>query len=201
MSFKRGTRELISNTALTLSGIPISYQGISWNDYKFSSEALKKLLVGYTTHCDEMFEDNISMLLSGSNGAGKTYAASIILQYCYSHYYSVRLLTFKDLISKAFNGESTEVYNTVDFLVLDELGAEVNLKSSSEKSLLEELLKTRFANGLPTIICTNLDLEQIKNRYGNTVYSMLCEYIKVEIVGEDVRKTTLRKKEALKYLK
>ena len=201
MSFKRGTREAISNVALTLSGIPVSYQGISWNDYKFSSEALQKLLTGYTNHCDAMFEDNVSILLSGSNGAGKTYAASIILQYCYSHYYSIRLLTFKDLISKAFNGESMDIYNTVDFLVLDELGAEVNLKSSSEKSLLEELLKTRFANGLPTIICTNLDLEQIKNRYGNTVYSMLCEYVKVEIVGEDVRKTTLRKKDALKYLK
>ena len=110
-------------------------------------------------------------------------------------------MTFKDLISKTFNNEDVDIYYNVDFLVLDELGAEVNLKSSSEKSLLEELLKQRFSKGLPTIICTNLDLNTIKTRYGNTVFSMLSEYIKIDITGEDVRKTTLRSKSALQYLK
>lgn len=201
LSFKRGTRDVISSEALTLMGIPVTYQGLTWKDFRFTNEGLKKVLTGYTSHCDEMYRDNICILLSGSNGVGKTYASSIILQYVYSCYYTARLLTFKDLISKTFNNEDVDVYYNVDFLVLDELGAEVNLKSSSEKSLLEELLKQRFSKGLPTIICTNLDLNTIKTRYGNTVFSMLSEYIKIDITGEDVRKTTLRSKSALQYLK
>lgn len=191
----------MSSEALTLMGIPYTYQGVTWKDFKFKNDSLKRVLTGYTSNCDAMFEDNICILLSGSNGVGKTYASSIILQYVYSCYYSARLITFKDLITKTFNKEDVEPYYNVDFLVLDELGAEVNLKSSSEKSLLEELLKHRFAKGLPTIICTNLDLNTIKERYGNTVFSMLSEYIKIDITGEDVRKTTLKSKSALQYLK
>ena len=200
MSF-RGNRVRISKEALTLMGIPLQYQGIDWKDYQFSSEQLKKVLKGYTEHCDEMFDDNINLLLTGSNGCGKSYVTSIILQQCYSRYYSVRMTTFKDFITKSFNGEDTQEYWNAEFLAIDELGAEVSLKSNAEKSLIEELLKYRFAKGLPTIICSNLDKATLKARYGNTLFSMLSEFICIEIQGVDGRQTAFRKKKALDFLR
>jgi len=191
----------ISKEALTLMGIPLQYQGIDWKDYQFSSEQLKKVLKGYTEHCDEMFDDNINLLLTGSNGCGKSYVTSIILQQCYSRYYSVRMTTFKDFITKSFNGEDTQEYWNAEFLAIDELGAEVSLKSNAEKSLIEELLKYRFAKGLPTIICSNLDKATLKARYGNTLFSMLSEFICIEIQGVDGRQTAFRKKKALDFLR
>lgn len=182
-------------------GIPLQYQGIDWKDYQFSSEQLKKVLKGYTEHCDEMFDDNINLLLTGSNGCGKSYVTSIILQQCYSRYYSVRMTTFKDFITKSFNGEDTQEYWNAEFLAIDELGAEVSLKSNAEKSLIEELLKYRFAKGLPTIICSNLDKATLKARYGNTLFSMLSEFICIEIQGVDGRQTAFRKKKALDFLR
>lgn len=181
-------------------GIPVMYQGVTWKDYNFPSESLEKVLRGYTEHCDEMFNDSVNLLLYGSNGVGKTYISSIILQYCYTNYYSGRMLTFKDLVSKVFKGEDIDGYLNAEFLVIDELGAEVSLKSDAEKSLLEDFLKQRFTKGLPTIICTNLDLESLKKRYGNTFYSMLSEFVKVRIVGEDGRKSAFRQKKALRFL-
>ena len=200
MSF-RGNRKRISKEALTLMGIPIQYQGLTWNNYQFPSEALAKVLKGYTEHCDEMFEDNINLLLTGNNGVGKTYVSSIVLQYCYERYYSTRMITFKDLISKSFNGDDTSEYWSTEFLVIDELGAEVSLKSNAEKSLIEDLLKYRFAKGLPTIICSNLDKATLKTRYGNTLYSMLSEFVCIEIKGTDGRQEAFRKKRALDFLR
>ena len=197
----RGERTRISKEALTLMGIPIQYQGLTWDNYKFPSEALSKLLLGYTEHCDEMFDDSINLLFTGTNGVGKSLVSSIILQNCYARYYSTRMITFKDFITKSFNGDDTSEYWNTEFLVVDELGAEVSLKSNAEKSLIEELLKYRFAKGFPTIICSNLDKATLKARYGNTLYSMLSEFICVEIKGTDGRQEAFRKKKALEYLK
>lgn len=200
MSF-RGKRDFLNKEALNLMGIPVMYQGITWEDYSFPTEPLQKVLVGYTEHCDAMFDDVVNLLLYGSNGVGKTYISSIILQHCYSRYYSCRMLTFKELVTKVFNKEDINGYLNAEFLVIDELGAEVSLRSDAEKSLLEDFLKQRFAKGLPTIICTNLDLEELKKRYGNTFFSMLSEFVKVKLVGEDGRKSAFRKKDALRFLK
>ena len=201
MSFKRNRRTFLSKEALSLMGIPVMYQGLTWENYNFPSKPLEKLLKGYTEHCDEMFKDTVNLLLFGSNGVGKTYISSIILQYCYSYYYSTRLITFKELVSKVFKGEDIDEFLNAEFLVIDELGAEVSLKSDAEKSLLEDFLKQRFTKGYPTIICSNLRLEQLKSRYGNTFYSMLSEFVKVEIESSDGRQEAFRKKKALDYLK
>lgn len=182
-------------------GIPVMYQGLTWDDYEFPDNALENLLKGYTNNCHAMYEDNVNLLLYGSNGVGKTYVSSIILQYCYSYYFSTRMITFKELISKTFSGINIEDYKNAHFLVIDELGAEVSLKSDAEKSLLEDLLKYRFSKGYPTILCSNLDLITLKERYGNTFYSMLSEFIKVKIVGKDGRQKAFRQKKALQFLK
>lgn len=194
-------RDFISREALSCMGIPVMYQGITWADYKFPSSQVEKLFRGYTEHCDKMLRDCVNLLLMGSNGAGKSFVSSIILQECYVKYYTTRFITFKDLIHKTFNREDVEPFLSADFLVVDELGAEVSLKSDAEKSLLEDILKQRFAKGKPTIICSNLNVDALKDRYGNTFYSMLSEFVKVEIVGKDGRQDAFRKKDALKYLR
>lgn len=195
-------RKFLSKEALSLMGIPVMYQGITWNNYRFPNSKMEHLLRGYTSHCDEMLRDCVGLLFLGQNGNGKTYISSIILQYCYSYYHTCRMSTFKDLISMAFNKEDSymEFLNS-EFLVIDELGAEVSLKSDAEKSLLEGILKYRFTKGYPTILCSNLDLGQLKERYGNTFYSMLSEFIKVTLLGEDGRKQAFSAKKALEYLR
>lgn len=197
----KNRRTFLSREALSLMGIPVMYQGLTWDNYVFPTSALEKLLKGYTDNCHSMYEDNVNLLLYGSNGVGKTYISSIILQYCYSYYFSTRMVTFKELINKTFRGENTEDYRNAHFLVIDELGAEISLKSDAEKSLLEDLLKYRFSKGYPTILCSNLDLEALKNRYGNTFFSMLSEFVKVKIVGQDGRQDAFRQKKALQFLK
>ena len=194
-------RKFISREALSLMGIPIMYQGLTWENYKFPNKALEKLFKGYTDNCFDMYSDNVNLLLTGSNDASKTYVSSIILQYCYSYYFSTRLVTFKELISKTFKGDGIEDFLNAQFLVIDELGAEVSLKSDAEKSLLEDILKQRFAKGYPTIICSNLSVSELKQRYGNTFYSMLSEFVKVEIVGQDGRSEAFRRKKALDLLR
>lgn len=197
----RGYRKTVSKESLNLIGIPSPYQGLTWEDYRFQDSSLEKIFKGYTEHCDAMYQDCINLFITGSNASGKTLAASIILQQCFNFYYKVKMGDFKDFIAKTFAGNDTSDYYDVEFLVIDELGAEVNLKSSAEKSLLEELLKKRFAFGYPTIICSNLSIGQLKERYGNTVASMLNDFVKITIISKDGRQEAFRKKKALSFLK
>lgn len=53
--------------------------------------------------------------------------------------------------------------------------------------MLINLLKYGEDKGLPTIICTNLDLSSIHDRYGETVYSLIENSYSVEMLHEDMR--------------
>ena len=70
-----------------------------------------------------------------------------------------------------------------------------------EKALLENILKIRDTKGLPTIICTNLKSEELTNRYGYTVDSMLNLFIQVTFTTNDGRREAFRNKDAIKKLR
>jgi hypothetical protein len=59
-----------------------------------------------------------------------------------------------------------------DFLAIDEMGKEHVKDNSYLRSRLELLLKTRFDNGDPTLIGSNLDLDSLEQHYGSSITSM-----------------------------
>ena len=61
-------------------------------------------------------------------------------------------------------------------------------------------MKYREEKGLPTIICTNLPLEDIKTRYGNTIYSLVMQSVRLEMIGDDLRNEVFKKRGAIALL-
>lgn len=196
----RGYRDSISKEALSYMGIPSYYMGKTLKDYAFANKQFKDIIYGYVTHPQEMLDDNVSLLFLGSNGAGKSFLSSIMLQHLYAQYYSCALTNFSDYISKVYNKEDVSNYLDSEWVVIDEVGAENDTVKGAEKGVLEQLLKYRDSKGKPTIICTNLTLDELSKRYGNTVYSMLGQFIPVTMTTPDRRKEVFRGKEAIKIL-
>lgn len=193
-------REYISKDALYLMGIPSSYQCKFLGDYHFVKPEFKEMVTRYVNNPQDMLRDCINLLFLGTNGAGKTFLATIILQELYIRYYSGYYITFSEIIRKTYNKEDVaDIYNS-EFLVIDELGAEVNTERGSEKALLESVLKARDREGKPTIICTNLKKEELTVRYGYTVDSMLNMFIKATFTTKDGRGEAFKNKEAIKKL-
>ena len=133
--------------------------------------------------------------------------ACIIAKEAYKRRYSTRRVTFVDYMSRYTlmwgaksieEKESAEYdlynnYKAVEFLVLEEVGKEVDSKASAP--ILEDLLRYREDNGLVTIMCTNLSPKDIESRYGVSVFSLMRGTMTpVRIEGIDKRKEHYDKK-------
>jgi DNA replication protein DnaC len=198
-------REVLSEANLEKIGIPklFYYQELS----DFIGIAPKTLLERYVGHIHDMYEDCVNLTLLGPNGAGKSLFASIVLKNAYRHRYTARFITVAELISLTFkkNKDEKEIeellrINNSDFLCLDEFGKENHFETGSDLKLLIEIMKYREKKGLPIIICTNMPIEAIEKRYGNTVLSLIKQSVQIEFDEDDMRGEIFRKKKAIKIL-
>lgn len=83
-----------------------------------------------------------------------------------------------------------DAYN-VRVLVLDDVGKEHTSVSEWQKNMLHHVLRTRFNNGLPTIITTNIKLEDWAAKYGDATESFANEafaYVPIMSSRGDLRK-------------
>lgn len=208
---KRPVRTVVSEDSLKLIGIPKSFRGntLKCFDVKGKSELkkVKGLVQAYIEDLDNNFENNKGLFLYGSNGVGKTMLSSIILKEAYRHRYTSRRSTFVEYVdkyTKVWNAKSAEekatledelytYYKAVEFLVLEEVGKEIDSKVSAP--ILEDLLRYREDNGLVTIVCTNLNIPLMTERYGESCISLLKgNTTPVMIECEDKRATIFKKR-------
>lgn len=186
---KRPVRTHINEASLSLIGIPKTFINKSLEDFVTrGSSALsdvKKLVRSYIDSIDDNFENNKGLFMYGSNGVGKTMLSCIILKEAYRHRYTSRRTTFVEYINKytrvwdaknsderdMFEDELYTYYKSSEFLVLEEVGKEIDSKVAAP--ILEDLLRYREDHGLVTIICTNLNIKLMTERYGESCISLL----------------------------
>ena len=208
---KRPVRTVVSEDSLKLIGIPKSFRGNTLKDFdvkgKSELKKVKGLVQAYIEDLDSNFENNKGLFLYGSNGVGKTMLSSIILKEAYRHRYTSRRSTFVEYVdkyTKVWNAKSAyekatledelyTYYKAVEFLVLEEVGKEIDSKVSAP--ILEDLLRYREDNGLVTIVCTNLNISLMTERYGESCISLLKgNTTPVMIECEDKRATIFKKR-------
>ena len=84
-----------------------------------------------------------------------------------------------------------EKYKGVEFLVLEEIGKEIDSKIS--KPILEDLLRYREEHGLVTIICSNITIREIQEIYGTSITSIIKGCMTpIKIVSNDKREEVYR---------
>jgi DNA replication protein DnaC len=89
---------------------------------------------------------------------------------------------------EGFHGRAKEDHMNVRVLVLDDLGKEYKGAGFNDASF-DEILRSRYDRALPTIITTNVMLENWGKQYGEAMGSFAFEaFDRVEIIGEDRRK-------------
>ncbi len=199
-------REILSTTSLIRCGIPRFYVDKEIDDF-YENEKIVRIFRNYIKHIHDMYEDCINLTLFGSNGSGKTLISSIILKSAYRNHYTFKLINFPEYIALNFKPDKTyqdleeiEKIQEAEFLVIDELGKEYDTKTDANVNLLIQLMKHREVHGLPTIICTNLDLEDMRSRYGETINSLTENSVKIMMVQQDRRKESFKSKKNLSLL-
>ena len=201
----RPIRSHLSSKNLILMGVPKKFHSLDMDDFLTYSEKdlirVRDYIKDYLNRLPEVIDNNEGLFLYGSNGVGKTFIACMIVKEAYRRRFTSRRVTFveyinaytqmwgaktpdeKDLLEQEFYNS----YKAVEFLVLEEIGKEIDSKVSAP--ILEDCLRYREDHGLVTVICTNLDIKEMKERYGASSFSLMQgNMTPVLIEGKDKRR-------------
>lgn len=197
----RPVRSTLNSSSLVMMGVSKRFCNKSLEDYdtfgKKSLKDVKDFVRQYLTDLVQNIEEGRGICFIGSNGVGKSFLSCIILKEAYRHRYSCRRVTFSSYISAyteswntrdkgekdVLESELYEKYKGVEFLVLEEIGKEIDSKIA--KPILEDLLRYREEHGLVTLICTNMTPKDIKDSYGASVCSLINGNMTVIVIDSD----------------
>ena len=142
-----------------------------------------------------------NLLLMGGTGLGKTHLSTALAKELIDNGYDVVYTGAIGMIAdfeqnrfgKSAGGESgydLDRYYACDLLIIDDLGAEVS--NQFTVSTIYNVLNNRISLGLPTVISTNLNQNELNARYWDRITSrILGEFRPLVFSGSDVRKLKL----------
>lgn len=158
------------------------------------TNAMKK----YVENFDEMKKQGKGLLLYGSCGTGKTYAACEVANALIDKGYPVLVTNFARIINALQatfeKQEYIDSFNRFFLLVIDDLGIERNTEFAKEQVF--NIIDSRYRAGLPMIITTNLSIDKIKkpNDIENErIYGRILERcFPIEVSGQSRRRKAIR---------
>ena len=167
------------------------------NDADASGSVPRKRATAILALCKqfvENFPSNRSLLFMGGVGLGKTHLSLSIVKEISDKGYGVVYGSAQNLFSAAekehfsYSGE-TSVQDSLlecDLLVIDDLGTE--FYSSFAASLFYNVVNTRLLSGKPTVINTNLSLDELEKKYTPRITSrFIGGYDMKKFIGSDIR--------------
>jgi DNA replication protein DnaC len=181
------------------SNIPIEYWSLNMKDFTGDTR-LQQKYEEYVKDIKQSYLSGKSLCLAGQHGVGKTFVSTSILKKACHKGYSCLYSDLSNVVSVLTTASSEDKFLSrkelcmVDFLVIDEVDprfiATDNASDLFARSL-ESVFRTRSANKLPTIICTNSPniVESFKGSLKVSLDSLFSGYMEIFIVmGEDFRK-------------
>ena len=157
--------------------------------------AMGKVLESSQRYVREFGRQSQNLLFTGAPGLGKTHLSLAIAEGVVKAGHLVMYVSAPHLMDQLELGkfqkddaalEFREVIFGCDLLVIDDLGTELVTRYTQAE--VYDLVNHRMNTGKPTIINTNLGLQEIERTYGSRVHSRLAGmYAVVQFSGRDIR--------------
>lgn len=164
-----------------------------------SNARLTQAMQNYVDNFSAMLKDGKGLLLHGTVGTGKTYAACEVANALIDKGYPVLVTNFARLtntLQGMFDGkqEYIDSLNKFALIVIDDLGAE--RKSDFMQEMVYNIIDSRYRAELPMIVTTNLAMDEIKSTesIGNArIYDRVLERcFPIEVSGASRRRKAVR---------
>lgn len=160
-----------------------------------NNSGIRTLYLKMRTYCSGKAPTKNLICLSGGVGTGKTHLTKCMAKEFISKGKTVNFVTSQKLsqdMKKISKGECEDLWQTylkTEVLFVDDFGAETIFRGSTLE-LMHVLISERKSSGLQTILTTNLTMSEIKNKYGERIFSRIADVhtsICVDVEGEDLR--------------
>lgn len=169
---------------LLSSGVSKRNLGKVFSSFRVDNDGQQKALAASKQFVSDVCSSNPAnnMFFIGSVGTGKTHLASSVIQELYDKK-SVRMIRVIELIrilketwqrgSENTERDVIEHFGGIDVLILDEVG--IQFGSETERMFMFDIINTRYDNMLPTILISNLDINNLKEILGEQAVDRLRE--------------------------
>lgn len=144
-------------------------------------------------YCNGFSPNSPGLLFLGDTGLGKTFLSSCIACEVLKKGYSVAFDSIQNYLREIekehfgrSQGDTLETLLNADLVILDDLGSEFS--SSFNSASIYNIINSRANMDKPTIVSTNLSLEELQTRYDNRIISRLIgNYMTLRFIGSDIR--------------
>ena len=164
-----------------------------------TNEQIMTAAQNYVDHFGEFLKSGKGLLLFGTVGTGKTYAAACIANALIDKGYPVLMTNFARIantVGGMWEGKQ-EYYDSLNrypLLILDDLATE--RKTEYMQEIVFNVIDSRYRANLPLIVTTNLTSEELKHpsdiSYQRTFSRLLEMCLPVKIEGKDKRLEKLK---------
>ena len=162
------------------------------NDSEDDRTKMSKNLNRCIKYANDFTTKSNSIFMIGNTGLGKTLLCSCIAKKVIEKGNSVIfrsiMKVFEDALAEHYGkktGDTLGELQKADLVILDDLGSEYGNQSDP---ILYQILNDRINLHKPTIISSNLSIQQICDRYNERIVSRLFgEFEPMQFVGNDIR--------------
>lgn len=182
------------------------YKNIRFKDSDTSNESFASAMKRCMKYCDireEALKEGYGIYIHGDSGTGKTHLTACICNELIDHFKQCMFTNFFEISRNikstfAHNGTSEDDMirriSGIDFLFIDDLGAETVSKNGSDTWMMEvvfEIINKRYNDKKPTIFSSNYSLIELKNSrgYSKRIVDRIAEMstAKIQLKGESRR--------------
>ena len=187
-------KELAQKTPLKIS----SFDDFDLSLYKEENarERMGDILLFCKNYSNDFDLASPNLFMYGETGLGKTHLSLAIAGEVIKKGYGVVYGSAQNLLtavererfgrSDEPDGTTEEMLLSCDLLILDDLGSEFTTQFIVAQ--LYNIVNTRMAKELPTIINSNISLGELESRYTNRITSRIIgEYNLLNFIGNDIR--------------
>ena len=185
---------------LTLSSFEdfslLYYSDVSVNGERSDREQMRNIYDFCRRYADNFKKDSGNLFFTGATGLGKTHLSLAIAAEAINKGYGVVYGTAQTFAlslererftrTEESGGDTLDLLNDCDLLIIDDLGMEIS--SSYITATIYNVIDTRITLKKPTIISTNLSMQELEKRYNERFTSRIIGfYDRLIFRGKDIR--------------
>lgn len=170
---------------LYFSKIPSDYWDLRFKDLEVDT-LYKKIVGSMIDNIDSAIEQGLGLFFTGERGIGKTSLQCEIGKKAVVERYNVYYNIAQNIIDDRFTEDQLVLkrLKTADLILIDELDKVLMREKSNIPKQIENLLRELLPNKKSIILCTNLNEEEVEERF--EIISLIRRYVKiVPMKGKD----------------